>query len=112
MSAGAEYPDAGTGDVDGSASKVAVLRPEGDLDTGSVHELRERLDVVLNDDHVSTVVLDLTFIRFVDSSGLGALVEARLHAEATGTRLVLRNAGLQPLRLLRTTGAYDAFTWG
>lgn len=90
---------------------VARLVPEGDLDARSVQGLRNELDVVLRDDAISTVVIDLGLVRFVDSSGLGALVAARIHAEATGTRLLLRNPGTQLHRLMTVTGTYDAFTW-
>ena len=91
--------------------RVARLAPEGDLDARSVQELRNELDAVLRDDAISTVVIDLRFVRFVDSSGLGALVAARTHAEVTGTRLLLRNPGTQLRRLMSVTGTYDAFTW-
>lgn len=90
---------------------VAHLRPEGDLDARSVQDLRNQLDAVLQDDTVSTVVIDLDLVRFVDSSGLGALIAARTHADVTGTRLLLSKPGLQLRRLMSVTGAYDAFTW-
>ena len=91
--------------------QVAVLSPEGDLDARSVQTLRNDLDAVLRDDAIATVIIDLRFVRFVDSSGLGALIAARTHSDATGTRLFLRNAGTQLRRLMAITGAEDVFTW-
>lgn len=90
---------------------VVRLQPEGDLDAPSVQGLRNRLDAVLRDDTVTTVVIDLSLVRFLDSSGLGALIAARTHADVTGTSLILRNPGTQVLRLMHVTGAYEAFTW-
>jgi anti-sigma B factor antagonist len=91
--------------------EVARLTPEGDLDARSVQDLRNELDIVLRDEAITTVIIDLRLVRFVDSSGLGALVAARTHAEVTGTRLLLRNPGTQLRRLMTVTGTYEAFTW-
>jgi anti-sigma B factor antagonist len=108
MSTSVARPRADAGDDD---PRIAYLNPEGDLDARSVQQLRNQLDAVLRDDMFSTVVIDLRLVRFVDSSGLGALLAARTHADVTGTRLLLRNPGMQLQRLMAITGAQDVFTW-
>lgn len=108
MSTSIERPRADAGDDDPS---VVQLFPEGDLDARSVQGLRNELDGVLQNDGVSTVIIDLRLVRFVDSSGLGALIAARTHADVTGTRLLLRNPGNQLRRLMSITGAHDVFAW-
>ena len=111
MSAGIERPHAGAAGTGPDDDGVVRLALEGDLEVGSVQDLRNDLDAVLRDHRVSTVVLDLRLVRFVDSSGLGALIDARRHADATGTQLVLRNPGTQLRRLMSLTGTDKAFTW-
>jgi anti-sigma B factor antagonist len=109
MSTSVDHNRAETGGEHGG--RTVHLSPEGDLDARSVQGLRNDLDAVLRDDTVATVVIDLRLVRFVDSSGLGALIAARTHADVTGTHLVLRNPATQLRRLMAITGAQDAFTW-
>ncbi|MDO3683292.1 STAS domain-containing protein [Micromonospora sp. C28ISP2-4] len=52
-----------------------VIEVAGDLDMASAPQLRDRLLEMVNSG-AGTVVVDLTQVGFVDSSGLGALVFA------------------------------------
>ncbi|MFC9816734.1 STAS domain-containing protein [Streptomyces virginiae] len=54
--------------------------------------------------------MDLTAMSFCDSSGLNALLGARLHAEEAGHRLRLAAPCQQVVRLLEMTGAIEVFT--
>jgi anti-anti-sigma factor len=49
--------------------------------------------------------LDLGAVTFCDSSGLNAVLAARLAAEADGRRLVVRAAGPRVRHLFDVTGA-------
>jgi anti-anti-sigma factor len=58
------------------------------------------------------VIIDLRQLRFVDSSGLGALIALRDSTRAAGRRLLLRRPPAQLLRLMSITQTYNQFEWG
>jgi anti-sigma B factor antagonist len=83
-----------------------VCRIRGDLDAVSAPRLRAVLAERINSD----VVLELSELQFIDSSGLGVLVGALKRFEAAGRRLTLRapTSGIQ--RVFAITGLDRAFS--
>ncbi len=81
-----------------------VLVVEGELDPSTSPQLAERLE----DDVVAgrTVVLDLSGVQFVDSSGLRTLIGA---SSRLGDRLVIRQPSAVVTRLFELTGIADHF---
>jgi len=87
---------------------VAVFALRGSLDIASSPTLRAALmDAVGCDEH--HIVVDLTHLEFLDSTGLGALIGAHKRAaeHAGSVRLVAQEG--QILRLLRITGLLEVF---
>jgi anti-anti-sigma factor len=74
----------------------------GELDLATVSQLREHTSRQLGDS-AEIVVLDLTAISFIDSSGLHALIEAA--AQAPGRLRILPSPECQ--RLFDITGVGD-----
>lgn len=64
-----------------------VLTLGGELDIASVPALQERLDRAMCGK--AAVVIDLSGLRFIDSSGLDLLVRTERHLRDSGARLVL-----------------------
>jgi anti-sigma B factor antagonist len=81
---------------------VAVMALSGELDTASVPILRENL-APLEGNGLSTIVLDLRDLTFIDSSGLLAFLEARRRAMSNGHRLVMSGASSAAQRLFELT---------
>src|SRR5919206_3905217 len=95
--------------LDESAGDVVVVVIEGEHDIYTAPTLRERLDEAL--DRGGGVVVDLTGATFVDSSVLGALLDARRRAHDStqgfvvcigdtvepGVRRILDITGLVPV---------------
>lgn len=79
--------DAHTIVLDESAGDVIVVAIEGEHDIYTAPALRERLDEAL--DRQGGVVVDLTRATFVDSSVLGALLDARRRALESGQGFVV-----------------------
>jgi anti-anti-sigma factor len=52
-----------------------VIAPEGEIDIATVGDFRESLSEAARSG-AGPVVVDLSGVRFIDSSGLGAIVEA------------------------------------
>lgn len=85
-----------------------VVTVAGELDLATAPELRDHLAAVLN--QCEHLVLDLTGVTFVDSSGLQSLVATRRRAGLCGDRLQLRlTEGGHVDRLLQLTGLAEAF---
>jgi anti-sigma B factor antagonist len=84
---------------------VAVLR--GQLDVVHAANVAARLAVITSRDR--EVIVDLSGLEFMDSSGLAALVRARKHARHAGSDLLLAAPRQQVLRLLTVTRLIDAF---
>jgi len=65
-----------------------IVRPVGDVDLGCAPTLRQRLKEVQNE-NPERLVIDLSAVPYMDSSGVATLVEAMQNARRTDTRLVL-----------------------
>jgi anti-sigma B factor antagonist len=78
---------------------AVIVAPHGDVDLTTADLLRSTVDGVI-DDGASAMVLDLSDVGFMDSTGLGVLVGAH---RKLGNRLFV--AGAQPTvhRLLEIT---------
>jgi anti-anti-sigma factor len=66
-----------------------VVQICGELDISNAADLRERLLAVLNRRTVSRVILDLSKLEFMDSSGLAVLVNTERRARLLGRTVVL-----------------------
>ncbi|MFF4324574.1 STAS domain-containing protein [Streptomyces sp. NPDC001568] len=87
---------------------TTVVRVTGETDLESAQRLRTELETAIVQ-APGDVVVDLTGLVFCDSSGLNALLAARLLAQERGRVLRLAGPSRQVLRLLEMTGAKDLF---
>ena len=85
-----------------SPSEV-VLVLQGELDMATADELKSCLAALEPSDR--KMVVDLRRLTFMDSSGIGAIVNAHRWAEAYGTELVVRHCSKPVRRVLALTGA-------
>lgn len=86
---------------------VPVVGVSGEVDVYAAPELRERLTEVIGGG--SSVVVDLTDVGFLDSTGLGALVAARTAAAERGASLPLVCTHQRILKLFTITGLDGVF---
>jgi anti-sigma B factor antagonist len=82
------------------SATIVVVTGDVDLETGP--RLRDSLLAALNTDP-SRLVLDLSQVTFMDSSGLGALLGAHRHARLAGTELVLAACSERVIEILQLT---------
>ena len=82
-----------------------VLRLIGSLDLGSVPTLSACLDQI--DPDFRTIALDLSDLRFIDSTGIGTLVQARRALAVELRTLVVRNPSERARFVLELTGLGD-----
>jgi anti-sigma B factor antagonist len=88
------------------ATGSAVARLAGDLDIVTSEDVKGELAQLVDEGH-STLVLDLSDVGFVDSSGLGALVALHRHAESHGGKFTVRAVPPQVQRLFEITRLDD-----
>ncbi len=91
------------------ADGVIVVDVRGTLDAATVDALRDALLGTLASHRPATMVVDLTYVTFMDSMGIGALVAGYNAARDTGTTFVLRNPSEFVHRQLRVTGLAELF---
>ena len=88
----------------------ALVRISGDLDIYTSSDLRTEL-LTLADAQERTVVVDLSDVEFIDSTGLGVLVLAQKRLRQHGGEIVLRSPSAKTRTILELTGlAKGAFT--
>jgi anti-sigma B factor antagonist len=88
---------------------LAVLTVSGDLDLVAAPRLRAAIRERL-DPPPAALLIDLTAVSFLDSSGLDELVDARRVSAADGIGLFLLTAGNRAvLRPLEVTGLAQLF---
>jgi anti-sigma B factor antagonist len=88
---------------------AVLLRVVGDLDLASADELRESAAAALASPGCTRLIVDLADVRFMDSTGLGALVDLRNHSLARHVRLVLGAPSDRVLEVLRLTAMEAVF---
>jgi anti-sigma B factor antagonist len=81
-----------------------VIHARGEIDMSSVDALRYPLAAARRE--AAPTVVDLTGIRFIDSSGLHLMLETSLDADANGWSVSF-TPSRQVLRLLEVTGTMD-----
>jgi anti-anti-sigma factor len=94
-------------DVSSSAGEDAVtVTLRGELDLASVPALEERL-VELEQSAPTRILVDLTGLTFIDSSGLRVLLLADGRAREQQRELVFTDSTATVRRVLEMTGALD-----
>jgi anti-sigma B factor antagonist len=76
------------------------LRIRGELDALSAPELRPALDKLVDDRHPE-VAVDLSELRLIDSSGVGALVSLYKRVRANGGAVRFTGVKAQPLVIFK-----------
>ena len=91
-----------------STGVQTVLEVRGEVDVHSAIQLTDRLCQIIGSGQQS-VVVDLSWLSFIDSTGLGALVAARNQAQLAGAGLRLVCPAERTLKLFRITGLDAVF---
>jgi anti-sigma B factor antagonist len=82
-----------------------MLRISGELDMSTRDHLARAMRSVLAADGTTLVIVDLSATRFLDASGIGALMRMRGSALAAGANLVVREPREMVATVLRITRA-------
>lgn len=92
---------------------VIVLDVSGDIDLANSPQVRKELLREVKEKRTPRVVMNLTNVRYIDSSGVASLVEGLKASRDAGTRLILFGLSktarevLQLSRLLKIFEVYE-----
>jgi anti-sigma B factor antagonist len=93
--------------------KTTILDLSGDIDLANSPAVRKALLKELRDNRTPRVVMNLSNVRYIDSSGVASLVEGLKAARDVGSRFILFGLStsarevLQLSRLLKIFEVYD-----
>jgi len=88
---------------------LTIVVVEGEVDVYTAAVLREKLIDVIDADHAD-VIVDLTGVGFLDSTGLGVLVGALKKIRGFGGRLQLVIDQEKVMKVFRITALTQVFT--
>jgi anti-sigma B factor antagonist len=88
-----------------STPSSVVVTADGEIDSTSAPELRQRLTEIL-DDGAAEFTVDLRQVSFLDSAGLCVLAGAHRRAVEQGSRMRLLAASRAVIRPLQITGLW------
>jgi anti-sigma B factor antagonist len=97
MSVGWETTESGDG---------YIVELTGELDISSASSVESRL-MELEKREPARLILDLTRVSFIDSTGLSMIINADGRARKRGSRLTIVSGEGVPRRILRTVGLED-----
>jgi anti-sigma B factor antagonist len=80
--------------------QTVTLAISGELDALTVPEIRPEIDRIVAEGE-KTVVVDLTDLRLVDSSGIGAIVSLFKRVRAEGRQFEVTGVQGQPLQIFQ-----------
>jgi anti-anti-sigma factor len=86
---------------------TVCLVVRGEVDVGTVEHLRATIGAILAEPGIPRLLLDLADLRFLDSSGIAALIGAQRAARRSGVRFGLVNCAGAALRVLENAGVYE-----
>jgi anti-sigma B factor antagonist len=92
--------------VEDGTSGEAIVRLRGDIDVNIASRLSKYLGDLARG---RSVVIDLRGVRFIDSSGMGVLMQARNTAMANDRDLTLRNPSANVAKTLALAGFDKVF---
>lgn len=91
---------------EGEAALIAV---SGELDLSTSTELSDAAVSALSETGVNRLVVDLSGLRFIDSSGINALIELRNESRRANVALCLARPSPRVTEVLRLTAVDDLF---
>ncbi|MGI6225242.1 MAG: anti-sigma F factor antagonist [Peptococcales bacterium] len=81
-----------------------IVKVTGDLDLVIAKEFRESVDKIIMDRPIKNLILDLSEVDFIDSSGLGAILGRYKIIQQRGGKMSIWDAKVSVRRILDLSG--------
>jgi anti-anti-sigma factor len=88
---------------------TATVTVHGEIDFANCDELADCVREAVRDWQPPTIRVDLAAAAFIDTTGIGALIEGYKEATAIGARFIVVNPTVAFRRVLDITGLSDFF---
>jgi anti-sigma B factor antagonist len=88
---------------------ISVITLVGEIDVATCHDVRSLGVLSVQAAGITEVIIDMTGVTFIDSTGLGALIAVRNAARAADVTLRLRGITAGAAKLLKITGLDSVF---
>ena len=81
-----------------------IIHMPGELDHHSSRNLRYETDLLMAENYISRIIFDFTRTTFMDSSGIGILLNRYKQIKGSGGSVSFYGASAQVLRILKMGG--------
>lgn len=86
---------------------TALVVPVGEIDMVSGPTVAQEIDAAVDASDVTLIVVDLSQVSFLDSSGIGVLLKGRRQADEHGKTYQVTGAAGFVLQILEMTGVWS-----
>lgn len=83
--------------------ETAIVKIEGEVDIYSVDQFRRSIEESITGD-ISKIILDCTELTYIDSIGMGVLIEMRNQSQELGQQIFMKNPKPNIRKLMVLTG--------
>ena len=87
--------------------RVLYVSMSGELDESAAPKVRDEIDALIGRSVFDRVVIDLSKLVFMDSTGIGVLIGRYKKLKAVGALVFLANPSANVDKILRLSGIYD-----
>ena len=87
-----------------SADGNLVVKLDGEIDHHSSKEIKEKLDRLIGETRPHKMVLELSDIDFMDSSGLGLILGRYRRLSELGAKMYIKNPSIRAEKILVMAG--------
>ncbi len=84
--------------------QTLIIHLPGELDHHNCQKLKYETDLLMAENYISRIIFDFSGTRFMDSSGIGVLLNRYKQMKAGGGRASYYGAGPQVTRVLKIAG--------
>lgn len=88
-------------------SSTLIFKLVGELDEHSAEFVKRKLDATLSSNEYSAVVLDLSRLSFMDSTGIGVIIGRYKLIHKQNKRLYVKNPSPTVDKIFKMSGLYE-----
>ena len=86
--------------------QILIIHLPRELDHHNCRNLRYETDLLLSENYINKVIFDFSRTEFMDSSGIGVLLNRYKQMAGSGGKVAICGAGSQVRRILTMGGVY------
>ena len=88
-------------------NKTLKILLSGELDEYTATSTREKLDYIFMNDQYNTIVIDMSGLTFMDSTGIGVLIGRYKKAKTVNKQIYITNPNKHIEKIFQMSGIYE-----